>query len=104
MTKIQPSLPAWIQLGWSEWIGKALARAREVDKLDQKAVAAKAGIDASYLTHMKNGLVPRRDMVEALGEALGRRDEALLYAGYLPHKGCLRAVLAAARKKKPCHS
>lgn len=101
--KNQPGTPVWLQLTWSTWLSEALIKAAATG-INQNSVASAAGVDASYLAHMKRGIIPRRDMAEAIGEALGRREEALLMAGYLPHRGCLRVILEAAAKKQPCPS
>lgn len=51
-------------------------------------LASIAGCDEGQISHIRRlGHIPRRDLVAAIGRALGDEDCCLLAAGYLPRPG-----------------
>lgn len=47
-----------------------------------------AGCDEGEISHIRRrGHIPRRNLVSAIGKALGNEDGALLAAGYIPRPG-----------------
>ena len=90
---MQSGIPAWLAEQWQTWW---LANQQG----SQVEVAREAGLCPSYITRIRGGHIPRRDMVEALGTALGKRDEALLMAGYLPGPGYAEQILKALKKRR----
>lgn len=85
--------PAWLVGQWTNWITKALASS----KISKGKLAEMADFNASYLSLMVKGTIPRRQVVQALGKALGKEHEALLMAGYVPHRGFITALVRSMR-------
>ena len=51
-------------------------------------LASIAGCNEGQISHIRRlGHIPRRDLVAAIGRALGDEDGCLLAAGYLPRPG-----------------
>lgn len=87
--------PAWLVTQWSNWLSKALT----AHPLSNQKVAEAAGFNPSYISLMLKGTIPRRHQVASLGRVLGKEAEALLMAGYVPHRGFIKALTAAMRHK-----
>lgn len=87
--------PAWLVGQWTNWVTKALA----ASKLSNQKIAEEAGFNPSYLSLMQKGTIPRRQVVQALGKVLGKEAEALLMAGYVPHRGFITALTDAMRHR-----
>lgn len=68
-----------------QW-AKLFSALRQRNNMTGRQVAENAGIDPSYITRIeREGLIPRRDKVEALAKALNAEAEYLLLAaGYSP--------------------
>lgn len=83
---------------WANYI----RRARNFHGLANHELAARAGIDPSYITLIeRDGYVPRRDKVLVLAKALGlQTQEALLIAGYAPTDIAVNDLLAALAEVK----
>lgn len=68
---------------WARWVRSN----RKAKNWSRRALAATAGIDASYITLIeRDGYVPSRSRVRAIGAALGNPQRALIYAGYIPEE------------------
>lgn len=88
--------PAWLTNLWKTWLAKTLA----AQQMSFGKLAEAAGCNASYVSHMVNkGTIPRRAVAERVGVALGKKNEALLMAGYIPHRGFIEALTKAMRGK-----
>lgn len=76
---------------------------RQKNKLTARQVAETAGIDPSYVTKIeREGLVPRRDKVEALAKALNAEADGLLIAaGYAPKSLSQRSLDCASLNELP---
>lgn len=91
-TKLQPGVPSWLRQQWQTWW------ATNTKGLVGNDIALAVGICPSYITRIRNGFIPRRDVVESLGQHLGKRDQALLVAGYLPGPAYLPLIAKALKK------
>lgn len=67
---------------WADFVSQN----RKSQGMTRRKLAETAGIDPSYITLIeKNGVIPRKDKVIRLAEALNQdTDAALLLAGYAP--------------------
>lgn len=65
---------------WSRWV-RAQRKARQMTR---RALAELAGMDPSYITLIeRDGYVPSRSKVSAIGGVFGDTSKALIYAGYI---------------------
>lgn len=65
--------------------GTYVARKRAQLGLTRRQLAMQARMDASYLTLIeRDGTIPTREKVDALGKIFGDRNAALLMAGFAP--------------------
>ena len=87
-------VPLWLTKQWQEWVYKTV----EESGKSQKLLAQLAGFDPSYLIQMRKGFIPRRDVVESFGAAVGKKDQALLMAGFLPNQKYLGIISRALTK------
>jgi len=93
----QPGVEPALQKAWMVWLHNAIANCPKT----ATELAAEAGLaSSSYLNLMRRGHVPRRDVARALGRALGREEECMLVAGYVPHRGFIKALAQAMKGQK----
>lgn len=72
--------PLQFKNAWRQFIAENL----RVKQMTKRALCRRAAIDPSYVTlFCRDGYIPKRDVVERVGLALGSIDEALRAAGYL---------------------
>lgn len=79
------------------WVGQRIRELRVI----QRAIAEEARVDPAYLTHIKRGFVPKKDVVRRLAVALQvDTDEMLIRAGYAPESLTTRELLTLLEEPK----
>lgn len=103
LERISPAVmfPPRRRTGKPEWAA-FVRQARRRLRLRQRGLAARAGVDPSYITLIeRDGCVPRREKVVEIARALGVDvDQALLIAGYAPQEVELEVLLERAEARK----
>lgn len=83
---------------WAEWV----RRNREARNWSKRTLAAKVGVDPSYVTLWENdGYVPMRKKVQHVADAFGLpRAEAEIIAGLIPETMHIVRLLKEVRREK----